>query len=88
MSYKSQLTSPSAGKATRHLPVQGSWGSLPANLQEVKFLRSWLVYDSDFPRRYVPGRVNWNLVLGLAAVVTVSATFWAGVGLMIAHVWK
>ena len=70
------------------LPIQGRWGSLPAHLPDMKLLRSWLVYDSETPAGVVRRRVNWNLLLALAAIVTVSAGFWAGVGLLISRVWK
>ncbi len=86
MSFKSLLVR-STDEAPSHLPIK-AWGSSPGNLHDMKFLRSWLVYDSELPRRFVPGRVNWNLVLGLVAVVTISAGFWAGIGLMLARVWK
>jgi hypothetical protein len=86
MGHKSQLVR-SADQAPSHLPIK-AWGTSPSNLQDMKFLRSWLVYDSELPRRFIPGRVNWNLVLGLLSVVAISASFWAGIGLMIARVWK
>jgi hypothetical protein len=86
MGYKSQLVR-SADEAPSQLGIK-VWGASPANLQDMKFLRSWLVYDSELPRRFVPGRVNWNLVLGLLSVVAISASFWAGIGLIVARVWK
>jgi hypothetical protein len=54
----------------------------------LKFLRSWLVYDSEIPTLAVSGHVNRNRLLGLALSVSISASFWAGIGLMIARVWK
>ncbi len=84
--------------------IGDSWRSSPANLthadlQDMKFLRSWLVYDfeiQDFEiqdseiqislkRRHV---VDWNLIAGIALSFAVSAGFWAGIGLMIARLWK
>ncbi len=88
MSFKSRPLPQSVSEPSCHQPIEDSWGSSSANLKDMKVLRSWLVYDSDFPRRFVPGRLNWNLILGLAAVVAVSAGFWAGVGFLVARVWK
>jgi hypothetical protein len=94
MSYKSQLFPLSSA---REIPLRRriglSWGSSPANLtdtdlQEMKFLRGWLVYDSDIQSALEQGRVNWNLVAGLTLAIVISAGFWAGVGLIIAHIWK
>lgn len=88
MSYKSQLN-PLSGTCERptRLPIRGSWGSAPANSSDMKFLRSWLVYDSDIPSNPA-GQTNHNRFLGLVLSVGISASFWAGVGFMIARVWK
>jgi hypothetical protein len=85
MSYKSQLN-PLSGTCEKpmRLPIRGSWGSAPADSGDMKFLRSWLVYDSDIPA----GQSNHNRFLGLVLLVGISASFWAGIGLMIARVWK
>jgi hypothetical protein len=89
MSYKSQLFPQSGTSETPwRLPIKGRWGSSPAHLQDVKLLRSWLVYDSETSAGIVRRRVNWNLLLGLAGVVVISASFWAGIGLLISRVWK
>ena len=89
MSYKSQLYPLSSTCETPlHLPIRGSWGAPPANSQDLKFLRSWLVYDSEIQTGPAPSRVNPNRLLGLALLVSISASFWAGIGLMIARVWK
>ena len=99
MSDKPQLGAPSI---TRERPLRrkvarvwGSWAgsSWEENLQEmdvqsIRMLRSWLVYDSMVEAGSVPRRVNWNSVLGLALATAVSLSIWAGIGLMIAHVWK
>jgi hypothetical protein len=89
MSRKSQLTPESGTRETRwHLPIEGPWKSSPANLREMKFLRSWLVYDSQIESGFEHRRLNWRLVLGLAIVITVSASFWTGIGLLVAHIRK
>jgi hypothetical protein len=88
MSSKSQLFSVSSVCPTPlHQQIGQSWGSLPANLQETKFLRSWLVYDSLI-QTGAPRGVNWNVVLGLALVTAASALMWTGIGLMITRVWN
>jgi len=78
-------------------PISGTRDSYPDqlsrergsfNLQEPKFFRSWLVYDSNLEGEEIPGRLQWNMLLGLALAVTVSATFWVGVGLMIERLWR
>jgi hypothetical protein len=89
MSYKSQLFPLSS---TRETPlrqrISQAWGSTPSNLQDMKFLRSWFVYDSELENNRTHGRVNWNMVLGLVLAIAVSAGFWTGVGLLIAHAWR
>jgi len=59
-----------------------------ANLDDAKFVRSWLVYDSDLDLNCPPGHVNWSMVLGLVVAAVVSASFWLGAGVMIARLWK
>jgi hypothetical protein len=89
MSYKSQLV-PLSSTCERPLRQRSSqaWGSSPLSLQDIKFLRSWFVYDSELENNRTHGRVNWNMVLGLVLATGVSAGFWTGVGLVIAWAWK
>jgi len=61
---------------------------LSRRIGDMEFLRSWLVYDSQIQTGLRRGRVNWNLVAGVVLTIAVSASFWAGVGLMIARIWK
>jgi hypothetical protein len=73
--------------------VGRAWMSAPGiledrDLRDMKFLRSWLVYDSNVGAGLRPGHINWNMVLGLALATAVSASFWAGVGLVIARLWN
>jgi hypothetical protein len=89
MSYKSQLFPLSSTSETPlRQRISQAWGSSQSNLQDIKFLRSWLVYDSELDSSRTRGRVNWNMVLGLVLATGVSAGFWTGVGLMVVHVWK
>jgi hypothetical protein len=60
----------------------------PASLDDAKFVRSWLVYDSNLDLDCPPGHVNWSMVLGLVVAGVVSASFWIGAGVMIARFWK
>jgi len=88
MSYKSQLC-PLSGtcETPLRLPIQGSWGSSPMDSLDMKFLRSWFVYDSAIQSGSASSTKR-SRFLGLALLVGISASFWAGVGLMIARVWK
>jgi hypothetical protein len=94
MSYKSQMFSvPGAGKRPASRRIKPTWGHTPANLtgmnlQDMKLLRSWLVYDSVIQTGLEPRRINWNMVLGLALATAISAGIWAGIGLMIERFWK
>jgi hypothetical protein len=54
----------------------------------MKFLRGWLIYDSELQPTLERGRVNWNLVAGLTLAIVVSAGFWAGVALVISWASK
>jgi hypothetical protein len=89
MSYKSKLFPPSStGETTLRRPIGHSQGSSPPSMREMKFFRSWLVYDSDLENLRTHDRVKSNMVLGLTLATAISAGFWVGVGLMIAHFWK
>jgi hypothetical protein len=56
---------------------------------DVRFLRSWLVYDSVFAKSMaVEGRrekFNWNFLIGMLVAGGASAGFWAGLGMAIAN---
>jgi hypothetical protein len=89
MSYKSKLFPLSSTCETPLLRLIGhSWGSSTANLEDVKLLRSRFVDDCKIRTGLAPGRANWDKILGLAAAIVISASFWAGVWLTIARVWK
>ncbi len=70
------------------LPLNDWPSALPANWEDARFLRSWLVYDSKTRPGLELPRINWYAVLGLTLATAVSASVWAGIGLMIAHFWK
>jgi hypothetical protein len=64
------------------------WGIPPINVENTKFFRSWLVYDSDFEISRTRGRVNWNVIAGGALAIIVSVIGWAGIAWLVAHFWK
>ena len=64
------------------------WASLPANLEQTRFFRSWLVYDSDLDLNRTHGRLNWNMIGGVALMLAVSAAGWTGVAWLMAQLWR
>ena len=88
MKYRLQL-SPISGTRESHtdLPSRERWVSPFTNSKDARFFRSWMVYDSDLEGQNTHG-IRWNMILGLALAVIVSATIWLGVGLMIERAWK
>jgi hypothetical protein len=61
------------------------------NLDEIKFFRTWLVFDSkdsEWAPRSAKGRANWNLIGGVALMAMVSAGGWAGIAVLIARLWR
>jgi hypothetical protein len=89
MNYRMQL-SPISGTRQMVADVHRSEASdsRPANLDDAKFVRSWLVYDSDLDLNRTRGRMNWNMVLGVALAAVVSAGVWIGAGLILERLWK
>jgi hypothetical protein len=86
MSYRSQLYPLSS--TSERMSVRSSWGSSPANSEDMRFLRSWLVYDSQIRSNCVSGRSNRSIAVGLGLAIVISASFWAGVAFLIARVWN
>ena len=70
------------------LPLHDCRSALPANWEDARFFRSWLVYDSKIRPGLELPRINWNKVLGLARAIAVSGGFWAAIGLVIAQIWR
>jgi len=70
------------------IKVQNQGNAPIDGASEVHLLRSWYEYDSQAERRTARGRFNWNAVLGIVVVVAVSSAFWAGVGMLVARIWK
>jgi hypothetical protein len=80
MNYRLQLSP----ICTRDSQPSESWDVPPLNWEDMKVFRSWLVYDSDVDPDRSRG-IDWNAVMGLAVAVTVSATFWTGLGFTLAY---
>ncbi len=56
-----------------------------ARLEDARFFRSWLVYDSELEANRTRGYFNWNIFLGLATAMLVSAAGWSGAALVLKH---
>jgi len=59
-----------------------------ARLEDAKFFRSWLVYDSDLDASRTSGRFNWNIIAGLLLMAAVSLAGWSGVALLARYFLK
>ena len=92
MNYKLQF-SPMSSTTNGHSgssfvktpPFAKTWS---ARLEDAKFFRSWLVYDSDLDATRTRGRFNWNVILGLVLMAAVSAGGWYCVDLLVQHFLK
>ena len=86
MNYKYQFSpmssTPNAGSP---FAKNKTWS---ARLEDAKFFRSWLVYDSDLDASRTSGRFNWNIIAGLLLMVAVSAAGWSGVALLARYFLK
>jgi len=89
MSYRLSQLSPQAstGETTTRIAVKGSWSAPPERFRDVQFWRSWMELDSEVDESH-RSRVNRDAILGLALVVGISASFWTGVGLLVARIWR
>jgi hypothetical protein len=70
------------------LPLHDWRSALPANWEDARFFRSWLVYDPGVRPGLELPRINWYKMLGIILVTAVSASFWAGMVLMVEHFWR
>jgi hypothetical protein len=88
MNYKLQPFPISRTRESRvPLPLAEPWRA-PVKASDAKLFRLRLVYHSDLETIRSHTRINWGTVLGLALATGVSACFWTGVGLVIAHMWR
>jgi hypothetical protein len=70
------------------LPLNDWRSALPANWEDARWFRSWLVYDTRIRPGLELPHVNWYKLLGITLVTAVSGGAWAGIWLMVAHFWK
>jgi hypothetical protein len=88
VSYRVSQLSPLTSTGTQlRIAIQTPW-SVPVDLSDTTFLRSWLVYDCQMDDGGPRGRINWNVALGMLLVLGISTSFWTGVGLFVAQIWK
>ena len=59
------------------------WSTPSGFSPEIGFFQSWFQDDGCADENI--GSINWGAVAGLALSVVVSASFWAGVGVLIAR---
>lgn len=59
------------------------WSTPSGYSPEISFFQSWFEDDSRPDGR--EGKINWGAVSGLALSVVVSASFWAGLGVLISR---
>lgn len=74
-----------SSKIQSSLTFAGRWGRPLADWEDVKFFRSWLVYDSDLESNRSRGRFNWNMLAGLTAMAAISVGGWSGIAFLVRH---
>ena len=86
MSYKVLQLSPQASTRFTRKRIAFENG-MNRNSVDTGFLESW--FDNDFDLTDGDAlRTHWGAISGLALAITVSASFWAGVGWMVARGWR
>ncbi|HYM77997.1 MAG TPA: hypothetical protein VE377_18625 [Candidatus Dormibacteraeota bacterium] len=75
-------------RAVRMRAIPLRWVGLDGGLGDNGFLSSWLEDDTHTDGTSVRRRINWGAISGLALSLAISATFWAGVALLIARLVK
>jgi hypothetical protein len=89
MSNKIQPFPPAGtGRATTKFGVPNPWSVPPGSLRDAHLLRTWFEYDSELHEARPRKGINWSVIMGMALVITVSAGFWTGVGLLATRLWK
>jgi hypothetical protein len=56
-----------------------------ARWEDVKFFRSWLVYDSELEASRSRGAFNWNFFLGFTIALAISIAGWYGAAVLLRH---
>ncbi len=85
MSYKVLQLSPQASThvVRTKVAIQDPWCASATSSREVGLLPSWMEDEADF------GEVERNgAISGLALSIAFSASFWAGVALIVTRVWR
>ncbi len=85
MSFKLLQFSPQTStRAVRMRVIPERWTEGYEYSRGVRFLPAWMEDESDASGK----RINWGAFCGLALSFVISGSFWAGVGLLIAHIVK
>src|SRR5271168_1761497 len=89
MSYKSSQLIPlmvtRTGKRKFFVPTLSRFRAMER--WPIHPFQSWLARNPDTDRS-TRRSVSWGKMLGLALTVKTGATFWTGVGLLVARLWK
>jgi hypothetical protein len=64
------------------------WIGLDGGLGDSGFLSSWLEDDNQSDPTNERRHINWGAISGLALSLAISASFWAGVGVLISRMVK
>jgi len=88
MSHKLQSLRVSTDKILAKIVAQDSGRAQLRGGSNLQILRSWYEYDSEAELARPRRSLNWNMLLGAVIVVGISASFWTGVGILVARIWK
>jgi hypothetical protein len=87
MNYKVQL-SPISSLPKLHSHLGFEVKRTTIRWEDIRFFRSWLVYDSDLECSRSRGRWNWSVILGLVIAAAVSGSGWYGITLAARHLLR
>lgn len=76
-----QFPAQGSTRTIRLRAVPEAWAGSYSYTRDLSFLGSW--FDDDSASMQATGRLNWGAVSGIALSLTISAVFWAGVGLIL-----
>jgi hypothetical protein len=79
-----QFPAEGTSRVLRMRAIPEHWSTPSGFSPEIGFFQSWFQDDSRIEGQNI-GSVNWGAVAGLALSVVVSASFWAGMGVLIAR---
>lgn len=78
----------STRESTHRLTSHNSSSESPASSKSERFLRSPFVNNSATLDRFVSIRPSRNKAIGMALAFGVGVSFWAGIAVMVALVWR